>query len=85
MEIHWISRKGKLPGTTVSKEGHADNVLGHETKLTLLIFFTNWATIIVLLRNKNSSYQLNDLCICVCLCMCVCILGSFKNKVNLDR
>ena len=27
---HWLSNKEKVLGATVSKEGHADSLLGHE-------------------------------------------------------
>ena len=30
MKTHWLSRKEKAPVTAVSKEGHADSLLGHE-------------------------------------------------------
>ena len=31
MKTYWLSGKEKTPGTAVSKEGHADSVLGHES------------------------------------------------------
>ena len=30
MDIHWLSSKEKVPGVDVSKEGHADSLLGYE-------------------------------------------------------
>ena len=30
VKTHWHSSKEKVPGTVVSKEGHADSVLKHE-------------------------------------------------------
>ena len=27
---HWLSGKEKVPGVAVSKEGHVNNLLGHE-------------------------------------------------------
>ena len=36
LETHWLSGKKKVSGTVISKEGHADNLLGYERILISL-------------------------------------------------
>ena len=38
METQWLSSKNKNPGAVVSKEGHADSVLGHEKPIIIDFF-----------------------------------------------
>ena len=31
VETRWLSSKEKVPGAAISKEGHGDSLLGHES------------------------------------------------------
>ena len=35
IETHWLSGKGKVLGTAVNREGHADSNLEHEKTMTV--------------------------------------------------
>ena len=37
VELHWLSGKKNVPGAAVSKEGHADSLLGYEKNPLQLI------------------------------------------------
>ena len=35
MEISWLLRKENIPGAVISKERHADSLLGHKRPITI--------------------------------------------------
>ena len=69
METHWLFGKEKILGATVSKEGHANCLLGHEW--THHGATVNRAYYCQHLR-QNSPYWLNDHCIYYIMWIDVC-------------
>ena len=61
VETHWLSGKKKVLGATVSKEGHANSLLGHE-RTNHLVSLKKGATInsasYCQLLRQNSPYLL---------------------------
>ena len=55
VETHWLSRTEKVLGATVSKESHANSVLGHERNHYNLYPWKGSTTIVIFEKSATAN------------------------------
>ena len=83
MEAHWLSSKEKVPGTVVSKKGHADSLL-----TVLFLFPTSWTKFTLFIEwpsyiQKSQCYSWKWMYIYYKLIFLIIVNVSLIDKISL--